>query len=138
MIETVEHQEKALETLALAVSASLGTAAQLFQRPGFMRQQAGKTIVPHDHNPSGCEFGCNQKALLLMRGVLRVDFCEDDQACRYSPLPAARNVSPLVSGGHDVRVIEDIGMKALMRRETGGSQPTMRWLAVHGCEGMGV
>ncbi|HYH23298.1 MAG TPA: hypothetical protein VD995_32185 [Azospirillum sp.] len=114
MIETIEHGGKTLAIIVRAEFREPGihffTPSSFSQQLAVMNHPAGKTIVPHLHNPVHREVDYTQEVLLVRRGLLRVDFYDDARAYLHSRLLRAGDVILLASGGHGFQVIEDVEM----------------------------
>lgn len=80
------------------------------QQLAYMNHPAGKVIDPHVHNPVPREVHFTQEVLFLKRGVLRVDFYDDDQQYLESVTLGAGDVILLASGGHGFEALEEIEM----------------------------
>ena len=86
------------------------TPGDLSQQLAFMRHPAGKKIQPHVHNKVSREVHFTQEVLVMLKGVMRVDFYSDDREFLESRLLNAGDVILLATGGHGFTVLEEIEM----------------------------
>jgi mannose-6-phosphate isomerase-like protein (cupin superfamily) len=80
------------------------------QQLAFMKHSVGKIIEPHVHNLVQREVFYTQEVLFLKRGVLRVDFYDDERNYLESRIIEAGDVILLASGGHGFEALEEIEM----------------------------
>lgn len=119
-IKVEQHVEKIFDGekfLALILRASFRqpgihffTPGDLSQQLAFMRHPAGKEIAPHVHNKVPREVHYTQEVLVIMKGVLRVDFYDDAKNYLQSRLLNAGDVVLLATGGHGFTVVEEVEM----------------------------
>ena len=86
------------------------TPGDLSQQLAFMRHPAGKLIQPHVHNKVSREVHFTQEVLIILEGVLQVDFYDDGRKYLESRLLRAGDVILLATGGHGFKVIEEVQM----------------------------
>lgn len=134
MIETIEHGGKTLAIIVRAEFREPGihffTPSSFSQQLAFMNHPAGKTIVPHLHNPVRREVDYTQEVLLVRRGLLRVDFYDDARTYLHSRLLRAGDVILLASGGHGFQVIEDVEMVEVKQGPFAGEADKTRFEGV--------
>lgn len=113
-IEKIEHHG---EMLALVVRAefskpgiSFFTPNELSQQLAYMQHPAGKIIDAHVHNPVTRTVEYTQETLFIRRGMLRVDFYDDNQTYLESRVLNAGDVILLIKGGHGFEVLEELEM----------------------------
>lgn len=114
MIEHISHD---CELMAIIVRASFSepgisffTPNELSQQLAYMRHPAGKVIQPHVHNPVPREVYFTQEVLFIRKGVLRVDFYDNDQNYLKSRVLSGGDTILLATGGHGFEVVEEVEM----------------------------
>lgn len=97
------------------------------QQLAYMNHPAGKVIDPHLHNPVPREVHFTQEVLFLKRGVLRVDFYDDDQKFLESTVLRAGDVILLATGGHGFEALEEIEMIEVKQGPYAGEKDKTRF-----------
>lgn len=114
MTEYIKHGDKLLAIIIPADFRKPGihffTSNDLSQQLAYMNHPKGKIIEPHVHNPVPREVQYTQEVLFLKKGILRVDFYDDEQNYLESRMLNAGDVILLSTGGHGFEVIEEIEM----------------------------
>lgn len=80
------------------------------QQLAFIQHPPGRVIDPHRHNTVSREVLYTQEVLLLKKGVLKVNFYDDNQVYLESRVLSAGDVILLAEGGHGFEVLEEIEM----------------------------
>lgn len=80
------------------------------QQLAYMHHMPGKIIDAHVHNREVRHVEYTQEVLVIKKGVLRVDFYQDNQEYIESVLVKSGDIIMLVSGGHGFKVIEELEM----------------------------
>lgn len=113
----IEHISHAGELMAIIVRAAFSnpgisffTPNELSQQLAYMRHPAGKVIQPHVHNPVPREVHFTQEVLFIRKGVLRVDFYDNDQNYLESRMLHGGDTILLATGGHGFEVVEEVEM----------------------------
>jgi hypothetical protein len=86
------------------------TSNELSQQLAYMEHPKGKLIQPHVHNPVPREVQYTQEVLFIKKGILRVDFYNDQKEYLKSRILSNGDVILLATGGHGFEVIEAIEM----------------------------
>jgi len=86
------------------------TPHSLSQQLAYIHHPSGKQIEPHRHNPVSREVLYTQEVLVIKKGVLRVDFYDDNQKYLECRILGAGDVILLTDGGHGFEVLEEIEM----------------------------
>jgi len=86
------------------------TPNELSQQLAYMSHPTGKKIEPHFHILLRREVEYTREALVIKRGILRVDFYDDIQEYLGSHILESGDVILLVKGGHGFEVLEDVEM----------------------------
>ena len=137
MTDPVEKIEYNGEMLALIVrdeysrsGITFFTSNELSQQLAYMRHPAGKVIDPHIHNPVPRNVSYTQETLFIKRGLLRVDFFDDDQRYLESRELRAGDVILLVKGGHGFEVLEEIEMIEVKQGPYAGDKDKTRFVGI--------
>jgi len=114
MIERVAHSGELMAIIVRAAFSEPGitffTPNELSQQLAYMRHPAGKVIQPHVHNPVPREVYFTQEVLFIRKGVLRVDFYNNDQDYLESRVLYRGDTILLATGGHGFEVLEEVEM----------------------------
>lgn len=114
MIERISHADQLMAIIVRAAFSEPGisffTPNELSQQLAYMRHPAGKIIQPHVHNPVPREVHYTQEVLFIRKGVLRVDFYDNDQDYLESRMVYRGDTILLATGGHGFEVIEEVEM----------------------------
>lgn len=114
MIERISHAGELMAIIVRAAFSEPGisffTPDELSQQLAYMRHPAGKVIQPHVHNPVPREVHFTQEVLFIRKGVLRVDFYDNDQNYLETRMLYAGDTILLATGGHGFEVIEEVEM----------------------------
>ncbi len=115
MIEEIKHKKK---LFALVVSGkyrnkkgiTFFTPDQATQQFGYMKHEKGHIINPHTHKKRLTKILSTTEVILLLKGVLRVDFYSQQKKYLFSKILKGNNIIMLVHGGHGFKVIKDVEM----------------------------
>jgi len=114
MVETVSSGEKLLAIIMSRDFSKPGvnfmTPHSLSQQVAFIQHDAGKVIESHVHKPVAREVLYTQEVLIIRKGVLRVDFYDENHKYLENRVLTEGDVILLVSGGHGFEVLESIEM----------------------------
>jgi mannose-6-phosphate isomerase-like protein (cupin superfamily) len=80
------------------------------QQLAFMSHKKGKKIDAHIHNKVIRDVYYTQEVLVIKKGMLRVDFYDNNKKYFESVIVESGDVVLLSAGGHGFEVIEDIEM----------------------------
>jgi hypothetical protein len=134
MIERFTH---AGELLAIIVRAAFNepgisffTPNELSQQLAYMRHPAGKIIQPHVHNPVPREVHFTQEVLFIRKGVLRVDFYDNDQNYLESRMLHGGDTILLATGGHGFEVVEEVEMIEVKQGPYAGDADKTRFTSI--------
>jgi hypothetical protein len=86
------------------------TPHNLSQQLAFIQHPAGTLIDPHCHNAVSREVLYTQEVLVIKKGLLKVDFYDDNRAYFESRILGAGDVILLTDGGHGFEVLEELEM----------------------------
>ena len=124
-MEPVETIRVGASTLAVIVRGSISqpgisffTPSDFSQQLAYMQHPAGKTIVPHVHNPVERSVTKTLEVLLVRKGRLRVDLYDDASTYIESRV--------LVAGGHGFEVLEPVEMFEVKQGPFAGGEDKVR------------
>jgi len=134
MIINVNHKDKVLAIIIKKSYSKEGisffTPDEFSQQLAYMEHKAGHDIVPHVHNEVHRNVLFTQEVLVIRKGVLRVDFYNDDKVYIESHMLNAGDVILLASGGHGFQVIEDLEMFEIKQGPYSGEKDKSRFIGV--------
>ena len=114
MIENIYSGERLLAIIIphdfSAPGVNFITPHNLSQQLAFIHHPSGKIIDPHCHNPVSREVLYTQEVLVIKKGILRVDFYDDDRKFLESRTLGAGDVILLTECGHGFEVLEEVEM----------------------------
>jgi mannose-6-phosphate isomerase-like protein (cupin superfamily) len=117
MMSNIEHVFSGSDLLAMIIRCEFCeqgihffTDNALSQQLAFMRHPTGKLIEPHVHNAVPREVRFTQEVLFIRKGLLRVDFYDEDQRYLESRILYPGDVILLIQGGHGFEVLEEVEM----------------------------
>jgi hypothetical protein len=111
MIENIIHQESIYAIIIRAnyekEGISFFTSDDFSQQLGYMKRPKGYEIPPHVHNVVPREVTLTQEVLFIKRGIVRVDFYQQDKTYLFSKILNQGDVILLAAGGHGFTIIEE-------------------------------
>ena len=115
MIEKIIHKNK---LFALIVSGNYRnkkgitffTPNNTTQQFGYMKHKKGHIIKPHKHLKRTTKIFTTTEVILLLKGILRVDFYNQKKKYLFSKILKKKSIILLVHGGHGFKVINDVEM----------------------------
>jgi len=115
MIEEIKYKKK---LFALIVSGkyrnkkgiTFFTSDQATQQFGYMKHEKGHIINPHTHKKRLTKILNTTEVILLLKGILRVDFYSQQKKYLFSKILKEKSIILLVHGGHGFKVIKDVEM----------------------------
>ena len=84
------------------------TPPEFSQQLGLLCHPQGKIIEPHIHNVVKREVQLTQEVLFIRKGILRVDFYDDQQDFLFNRILNTGDVILLASGGHGFEALSDV------------------------------
>ena len=106
------------------------TPNEYSQQLAYMHHPAGKTIDAHVHNLVHRNVVLTQEVLFIKKGKLRVDFYDDYQDYLESQILEAGDVILLTSGGHGLKVLEEVEMIEVKQGPYSGELDKTRFAGV--------
>ena len=86
------------------------TPDQATQQFGYMKHEKGHIINPHTHKKRLTKILSTTEVILLLKGILRVDFYSQQKRYLFSKILKRNDIIMLVHGGHGFKVIKDVEM----------------------------
>ena len=119
MIEKVYNQKK-LYALIVRSSyrkkkgISFFTDTEASQQVGYMKHKKNHIILPHKHNKRKksaiAKIDTTTEVLIILKGILRVDFYNQNEKYLFSKKLYANDLIMLSNGGHGFKVLKDVEM----------------------------
>ena len=119
MIERIYNQKK-LYALIVRGSyrkkkgISFFTDTKASQQVGFMKHKKDYIILPHKHNKRKknaiAKIDTTTEVLIILKGILRVDFYNQNEKYLFSKKLYANDLIMLSNGGHGFKVLKDTQM----------------------------
>ena len=134
MIEQVKSGQTLLAIIIPAEFREPGihffTTPELSQQLGYISHPSGTSIPAHRHRPVAREVLYSQEVLLIKKGLLRVDFYNDDESYLESRVLKSGDVILLAGGGHGFEVLEAVEMIEVKQGPYAGEQDRSRFDSV--------
>ena len=80
------------------------------QQFGYMNHKKNHIIKPHIHKKQTRKLLHTSEVILILKGVLRVDFYEKNKKYLFSKILKAKDIIMLVHGAHGFKVIKNVQM----------------------------
>ncbi|MDX2173163.1 MAG: hypothetical protein SFY56_08590 [Bacteroidota bacterium] len=136
VFENIEKIEYESQILAIIIRNNFNksgihffTPNEFSQQLAYMNHPAGKIIEPHFHKPIERSVIYTQEVLLLKRGILKVNFYDNQQQFLFNKILTQGDVILLASGGHGFEVIEEIEMIEIKQGPYQGDNDKVRFNA---------
>ena len=115
MIEKIIHKKK---LLALIVKGkyrnkkgiTFFTPSESIQQFGYMKHKKAYIIKPHLHKKRLTKIFYTTEVILLLKGVIRVDFYNQFKKYLFSKILKEKDIIMLVHGGHGFKILKDVEM----------------------------
>ncbi len=115
MIQKIFHKKK---LLALIVKGNYRrkkgitffTPNESTQQFGYMKHNRKHIIKPHLHKKRITKISYTTEVLLLLKGLLRVDFYKSSKKYLFSKILKKNDIIMLVHGGHGFKVLKNVEM----------------------------
>ena len=138
MVEEVKKKEKLLAMIIRSNYQCEGvdfiTPNEYSQQVAYMHHPTGKVIDAHVHNLVYRNVVFTQEVLIIKKGILRVDFYDEDEDYLESRDLYAGDIILLVSGGHGFKVIEEVEMVEVKQGPYSGEQDKIWFIGVNDSE----
>jgi hypothetical protein len=115
MIENIKYKK---QTLALIVRGkyrkkrgiAFFTPKNSTQQFGYIRHPRQHIIKPHLHKKRKTKILYTSEVILLLKGLLRVDFYNNKKKYLFSKILKAKDIIMLVKGGHGFKILKEVQM----------------------------
>jgi hypothetical protein len=134
MVEEIFYQNQLIAIIVSGQFSKPGihffTPNELSQQLAYMHHPTGKIIEPHVHNLVPRQVQYTQEVLFIRKGILRVDFYNNQQHYIESRVLEAGDVILLITGGHGFEVIEEVEMLEVKQGPYIGEHDKTRFMSV--------
>ena len=89
---------------------SFFTDKKATQQFGYMNHKKNYTIMPHRHNKRLSRIDITTEVIIILDGILRVDFYNDKEKYLFSKKLYSNDLIMLSNGGHGFKVLKDVKM----------------------------
>ena len=115
MIEKIVHKKKLFALIVRAKfrkksGINFFTENNAIQQFGYMKHKKNHLIKPHIHNKRKTKILTTSEVIILLKGILRVDFYDNLKKYIFSKKVYANDLIMLVNGGHGFKILKDIEM----------------------------
>ena len=115
MIEKINHKKKLLALIVRGKyrkkkGITFFTPNDATQQFVYMKHKKKYIIKPHVHKKRLTKILFTTEVILVLKGVLRVDFYSSSKKYLYSKILREKDIVMLVSGGHGFKVLKDVEM----------------------------
>ena len=115
MIEKIIHKKKKLAFIVRGKyrnkkGITFFTPNDFTQQFGYMKHEKKHIIKPHVHKKRLTKIYYTTEVILILKGILRVDFYTQSKKYLFSKILRANDIIMLISGGHGFKVLKDIEM----------------------------
>ena len=86
------------------------TSKESTQQFGYMKHKKKHVIKPHLHKKKLSKNLNTSEVILILKGILRVDFYNQFEKYLFSKILKPRDIIMLVHGGHGFKVLKDVEM----------------------------
>ena len=86
------------------------TPADSTQQFGYMKHKKKHIIQPHTHNKRLTKILNSTEVILILKGMLRVDFYTSLKKYLFSKILKKDDIIMLVHGGHGFKILKDVEM----------------------------
>jgi hypothetical protein len=111
MVEKITHQDLILGIIIRSNYSKDGieffTSENDSQQLGYMKRPSGYKIQPHRHNIVIREVHLTQEVLFIKKGLVRVDFYDNDQNYLDSRTLNQGDIILLSDGGHGFEMLDE-------------------------------
>ena len=115
MIEKIIHKNKLLALIVRGTyrkkkGITFFTPNESTQQFGYMKHKKKYVIKPHLHKKRLTKIFQTTEVILLLKGILRVDFYNNFKKYLFSKILKSKDIIMLVSGGHGFKILKDVEM----------------------------
>ena len=115
MIEKIFHKKKLLALIVRGTyrkkrGITFFTPNESTQQFGYMKHKKKHIIKPHLHKKRVTKISYTTEVILILKGVLRVDFYNYNKNYLFSKILKQKDIIMLVHGGHGFKVLKAVEM----------------------------
>ena len=115
MIEKIIHKKKLLALIVRGKyrnkkGITFFTPSESIQQFGYMKHKKAYIIKPHLHKKRLTKIFYTTEVILLLKGIMRVDFYNQFKAYLFSKILKEKDIIMLVHGGHGFKILKDVEM----------------------------
>ena len=115
MIEKIQNQKKLYALIVRSryrkkKGINFFTDKNATQQFGYMNHKKNHIILPHRHNKRQSKILLTTEVIIILKGMLRVDFYSDKEKYLFSKRLYSNDIIMLSSGGHGFKVLKDTQM----------------------------
>ena len=115
MIEKIVYKKKLLALIVRGKyrnkkGITFFTSNESTQQFGYMKHKKKHIIKPHLHKKRLKKIFNTTEVILLLKGILRVDFYNPKKKYLFSKVVKKNDIIMLVHGGHGFKVLKDVEM----------------------------
>ena len=115
MIENIIHKKKLYALIVRKKfrkkkGVNFFTSKEATQQFGYMKHKKNHLIMPHQHNKRLTKILITTEVIILLKGILRVDFYNEKKKYLFSKKIYDGDLIMLTNGGHGFKVLKDIEM----------------------------
>ena len=115
MIENIVHKKKLFAVIVKnkyrkKKGVTFFTPKEATQQFGYIKHPKNYIIQPHLHNKKLTKILYTTEVIILLKGILRVDFYDNKKKYLFSKEISGGDIIMLVSGGHGFKVIKNVEM----------------------------
>lgn len=115
MIENIKYKKKLYAIIVRSKfrkkkGINFFTPKNVTQQFGYMKHKKNHLIMPHKHNKRLTKILTTTEVIILLKGILRVDFYNNNKKYLFSKKISSDDLIMLVNGGHGFKVLKDVEM----------------------------
>ena len=115
MIENIIHKKKLYALIVRKKfrkkkGVNFFTSKEATQQFGYMKHKKNHLIMPHQHNKRLTKILITTEVIILLKGILRVDFYNEKKKYLFSKKIYDGDLIMLTNGGHGFKVLPDVEM----------------------------
>ena len=115
MIENIKYKKKLYAIIVRSKfrkkkGINFFTPKNVTQQFGYMKHKKNHLIMPHKHNKRLTKILITTEVIILLKGILRVDFYNNNKKYLFSKKISSDDLIMLVNGGHGFKVLKDVEM----------------------------
>ena len=115
MIEKIIYKKKLLALIVRGKyrnrkGITFFTPNEFNQQFGYMKHKKKYIIKTHLHKKRSTRINYTSEVILLLKGIIRVDFYNQNKKYLFSKILKEKDIIMLVHGGHGFKIIKDVEM----------------------------